>query len=289
MLTDRTLPARSRTRRASLLALLALAFVAPTAARAQAPGAGEPLRLATFNIHHAEGADGVLDLDRVARVVREADVVAFQEVDVRFRARSRFVDQAAGLAKALGGELAFGGNLIEGEGQYGVAVVSRLPIVSRRNHRLPLSPGREKAEPRGVLEVTIDVRGRHVRVFATHLTHDSPADRRLQVVEIRRLIAGVNEPIILMGDLNFRPESGEYARLFSSAPGQPPPLVDAWVRVGKGPGATVALQSKSPARIDYILVSPDLAAGLEQARVDTETVASDHKPVFVTLRIPTSP
>src|SRR5206468_2603222 len=102
---------------------------------------GELVRLATFNIHHGEGADGKLDLDRVAGVVKEADVVAFQEVDVRFRERSRFEDQADRLARLLGKGVAFGGNLIEGEGRYGVALVSKYPIVSSRNLPLPRAPG----------------------------------------------------------------------------------------------------------------------------------------------------
>ena len=37
----------------------------------------------TWNIHHGEGTDGQLDLQRIARVIREAevDLVALQEVD----------------------------------------------------------------------------------------------------------------------------------------------------------------------------------------------------------------
>src|SRR3954468_5597406 len=70
-----------------ILALVCTATVVsgPTVAGAEPPKAGEPLRLATFNIHHGEGPDAVLDLDRVARAVADADVVGFQEVDVRFR------------------------------------------------------------------------------------------------------------------------------------------------------------------------------------------------------------
>jgi endonuclease/exonuclease/phosphatase family metal-dependent hydrolase len=274
---------RSASRR---VVVLALALALPTWAGAEPPEAGAPLRLATFNIHHAEGPDAVLDLDRVARAVRDADVVGFQEVDVRFRARSRFVDQADRLAGALGGEAAFAGNLVEGEGQYGVALVSKLPITARRHHRLPRSAGREQAEPRGVLEVTLDVRGRPLRVFVTHLAHDSKADRGLQVDAIRKLIAGDRRPFVLMGDLNFRPGSEEYARLLAPESGGNAPLVDAWPRVGAGDGHTIGLGGRSPGRIDYVLVSPDLVPGLERARVDTETRASDHQPVFVTLRMP---
>ena len=266
------------------LAVLTMLAVGTMPARA-----AEPLTLATFNIHHAEGADGVLDLDRVARVVADADVVAFQEVDVRFRARSRFEDQAGRLAKALRGEAAFGGNLIEGEGRYGVALVTRLPIVARKNHPLPRSAGREKAEPRGLLETTLDVGGRRLRVFDTHLAHDSKPDRLLQVDRVREVVASGEGPYVLMGDLNFRPESEEYARLLAPTKGGGLMFVDAWPRVGLGDGPTIGLRGKSPGRIDYILVSPDLAAGLKSARVDEAAKASDHQPLFATLEIQARP
>jgi len=61
-------------------------------------------RLATFNIRHGVGADGVLDLERVAAVIEQAsaDVVCLQEVDRNWGARSGFQDQTAWLAGRLG-------------------------------------------------------------------------------------------------------------------------------------------------------------------------------------------
>ena len=61
--------------------------------------------------------------------------------------------------------------------------------------------------------------------------------------------------------------------------------MDAWTRVGKGDGPTIGLAGKNPGRIDYVIVSPDLADGLASARVDSETKASDHQPLFVELRL----
>lgn len=57
----------------------------------------------TFNIHHAQGTDGVLDLQRIADVIEAsgADVVGLQEVDRHYSARSDWVDQAAALAELL--------------------------------------------------------------------------------------------------------------------------------------------------------------------------------------------
>lgn len=134
------------------------------------------------------------------------------------------------------------------------------------------------------------MKGRRVRVFVTHLAHDSREDRRLQVEAIRTVVAASDGPALLMGDLNFRPDDPNYARLLAPvADGKPPLLVDAWAHAGRGEGATIGLEGKSPGRIDYILATPDLAAGLEEARVDRETQASDHQPVLVRLRLPARP
>ena len=265
--------------------LATLAWLAPAQARGEDPPGPATVRLATFNIHHAEGADGKLDLDRVAEAVRAADIVAVQEVDVRFRARSEFVDQAEALGRRLGGQVVFTGNLTEGDGQYGVALVSRFPILESKNHPLPRSAGRENAEPRGLLAVTVAVGGRPLRVHVTHLAHDSAADRTMQVDRVRAIVAAGSGPKVVMGDLNFRPDSPAYARLLGPADAQPL-LVDAWAKVGEGDGFTIGHSDKTRGRIDYILLSPDLAANLIAARVDQATQASDHQPLFATLRLP---
>ncbi|MDG3004398.1 endonuclease/exonuclease/phosphatase family protein [Paludisphaera mucosa] len=263
--------------------LLSLGFLlSPTLA-----GAQDAIKLATFNIHHGEGTDGKLDLKRVADLVRGVDVVAFQEIDVHFRDRSEGVDQAEWLGKELGGNFAFGPNLVEGEGSYGVALVTRFPITAHTNHRLPKSAGRERAEPRGLLECRLDVAGRPLRVYVTHLAHDSQADRTLQVAKVREIVAASPDPWIVMGDFNLRPDTADYKALTSPESG--PRLVDAWAVAGEGPGHSIGLRGERPARIDYIFAAEPLAAGfvVGSARVNVATIASDHQPVYVDLRMPT--
>ena len=58
------------------------------------------MKFVTYNIQYGLGRDGRYDLDRTARAVEGADVIALQEVE-RFWKRSGDVDEVAGLAERL--------------------------------------------------------------------------------------------------------------------------------------------------------------------------------------------
>ena len=58
------------------------------------------MKFVTYNIQYGLGRDGRYDLDRTARVVEGADVIALQEVE-RFWQRSGNVDEVAGLVERL--------------------------------------------------------------------------------------------------------------------------------------------------------------------------------------------
>ena len=97
-----------------------------------------PLRVVSYNIKHGRGNDDTVDLERTARVLRaqNPDIVALQEVDERVR-RSGSVPQADSLGRLLGMSAAFGGFMDYQGGQYGMAILSRYPIVSINPIRLP--------------------------------------------------------------------------------------------------------------------------------------------------------
>lgn len=269
--------------------------------------------LVTFNIHHGEGADGKLDLDRIADVVADADLIALQEVDRHFDARSRFVDQAQYLAERLDRYWVYAANVDlaggDGEGvsksrvprrQYGVALLSKFPITYSRNHLLPQRRrAKESSEQRGLLETQVRAPAGSFRVFVTHLTHDSREERLLQVARIREILAQAEQggpPIagvslaptwVMAGDFNFRPESEEYEQFLAEEPGAAGLApVDAWAVLGKGTGATIGVETLRPSRIDYVWVSRDLRPRLLSVRVDERTRASDHQPLFVSWRLP---
>ncbi len=76
---------------------------------ASEPQSPATIRLMTYNIHHCEGTEGKLDVERIAEIIRaqKCDLVALQEVDQGTK-RSDKVNQAFELGKQLGMHAAFG-------------------------------------------------------------------------------------------------------------------------------------------------------------------------------------
>src|SRR6185295_11676569 len=89
-----------------------------------------PFRVMTYNIHHGEGADGRVDLLRVAEVVKQekADIVALQEVDKGVE-RTKRRDLPAELAALTGMTCVFSNNFHYQGGEYGNAVLTRFPVL----------------------------------------------------------------------------------------------------------------------------------------------------------------
>ena len=108
------------------------------------------MRIATYNIHRGVGTDGVENLDRIVSVLREldADLVALQEVGYRSRAS---LDVARHLADSLGATLLPGVTLQDDRGDYGNAVLSRLPVQAVERFDISV----EGREPRGALAVAL--------------------------------------------------------------------------------------------------------------------------------------
>lgn len=257
-----------------VLVTIAVACSFACSLHADEPAQPLTLRVLTYNIHHGEGTDGKLDLERIAAIIRDArpDLVALQEVDQNLP-RTGKVDQSAELARLTGMQVAFGGNYQFDGGDYGNAVLSRRPISSRKNHRLPMpTPG----EPRGVLEVEVELNGGESLVLlATHLDH-RPLDRsrRESAEAINRLVADNRRQLALLaGDMNAVPES-EVLKILGSF----------WHASDSKPLLTSP--AASPRRqIDYVLVRPASRWNVVDIKVLDEPTASDHRPLLATLAL----
>lgn len=232
----------------------------------------------SYNIYHGVGLDGELDLERIAKVIQDADadIIGIQEVDRFYGDRSDFQDQTKELAKLLGYDYVYGANLnldpAEGQEenrQYGTGILSKYPIIDSENIFLS-SFGNEQ---RGLLRTTINVRGVHVNFYNTHLGLNA-SERTAQVEEIIEEKSSFGGPSVLVGDLNAEPHSDEFQLLLNEGN-----FIDTFADVENSATFPVLESNK---RIDYILTSPFIEFN-NQDVIYTE--ASDHLPVVTELTI----
>jgi endonuclease/exonuclease/phosphatase family metal-dependent hydrolase len=213
------------------------------------------LRVATWNIRAALSAS----LEEIAAELEamEADVVALQEVDVRVR-RTGLRDQPVVLAAALGFHHAFAASIKWDGGDYGLAVLSRWPLVDVRRHRLE-NPG--AGEPRIVLEVTVCAGGRPLRLFNHHASVGARS-RDAGLAALRALVGpAVGRGVLVLGDFNDGPDATGIRALTHAG------LVDL--------GAEHNLNTAGSGRIDYLFVDAPLARGASGTQV-WATRKSDH-------------
>jgi endonuclease/exonuclease/phosphatase family metal-dependent hydrolase len=159
------------------------------------------IAIGSYNIHSCVGLDRRCSPARVASVLKEldCDIYALQEVDNE-PSEEDDSRQLEYLSEAMDMAAVPGLRIVRHSGEYGNALLTRFPIVSV--HRHDLSYGKW-LEPRGALDVELDIGGRALRVMATHLGL-SRAERRFQW---RQLLAAVassppDHPTIVLGDMN---------------------------------------------------------------------------------------
>src|SRR5437879_8134462 len=128
-----------------LTVALSLSIVYPNSAAL--PASTKKIRVMTYYIHVGVGMDKKLDLARIAGVINQQhpDLVGLQEVD-RGVERTQRIDEIAELAELTKMEYAFAFNLTYQGGQYGVAILSKSPILATDHH---LYLNTREAERRG--------------------------------------------------------------------------------------------------------------------------------------------
>lgn len=195
-----------------LVSVLTAALTSSAAPRAE-------LSAMTYNVHAGIGSDGAFDLARAADAIRQqrTDVVGLQEVDVHWSERSGFADEAAEPGRSPGMAVSFAPiyDLPGGpRRQYGVALLSRYPILRARNHSITRlstqDPDAVPAPAPGFAEAVVDAPGGPVAVYVTHLDfRPDPAVRATQVREMLAIMRGPRQ--VLLSDFNAEPCAPEPA------------------------------------------------------------------------------
>lgn len=226
------------------------------------------LALMTYNIR--VGIE--TNLAHIAAAIREAgvpDVLALQEIGVNWN-MGECVDQPATIAADIGLPYhTFAGALTDTNGgQFGVALVSRYPLSDISVEQLP----QERDEQRVLLSARLEAPV-PVRILNTHLSIHAP-ERRLQAERVGAAAAASDLPVVVLGDLNDRPETP----VINAARGA---LIDCFDAVGDGPPETFSVADPHR-RIDYIFCSPGLHP-IGTSRVVLNARASDHFPLIASV------
>ena len=252
------------------------------------------MRLVTFNILHGRSLrDGEVDEARFAAAVKQLDpdILALQEVD-RAQPRSGHADLTALAADAMGAVEHRFAPALEGHpgaawapasdlhdagaAGYGVSLLSRYPAQSWQVLRLPRIPGRFPflhrhplslslvvEEPRVALTGRFDTPHGLLTAVSTHLSF-VPCGGMLQLLAIRRALARVPGPVLLMGDLNLA--------------GSQPARLTGYRALGR----RLTMPAAHPHRqIDHILLRGRL--GPVRFVDNPEMELSDHRPLVVEL------
>ncbi len=251
----------------------ALVIAAACLCSVRAAEARVRLRVMSYNIHVGVGMDKKLDLARVADVIKRsrADIVALQEVD-RGVERTGRVDEVRELARLTGMDYAFAHNLDYQGGQYGVAVLSRFPVLAIDHRRYA---NRRERERRGFIRVEVEVNGRRLNFVTTHLDYQYADGREFETEQLLKALGDVRGPLIVAGDFNEEPARGAYDMMLKSG------FTDAWAK-GAASGLTYPAD-KPTKRIDYVF-HRGLGPGARAEASVPDTLASDHRPVVVSLK-----
>lgn len=247
----------------------------------------------TYNIGRGkDGADGAEqdELDAVAATIAEQgpDVVSLQEVhEDDIPILLDILEQDYGLEYHAD----FAGALPDGNGShdapgdedhdptrtspYGIAVLSRNPILSSKQEDLPNPGGHEN---RVLQQVTTTVDGQQVTVFNTHLSTEDDGTQQEQTRLLLEIAAETEGPTIVTGDFNQTPGT----------------LADRAKEVGVNGRVDVANDKSEPTiglgdwnpfnnhTIDYVLVSDDISVA---DRHVVDGGVSDHEAVVVDITL----
>jgi endonuclease/exonuclease/phosphatase family metal-dependent hydrolase len=230
----------------------------------------------SYNIHECVGTDGRRDPSRIARIIKEsgADIIGLQEVHSDLSGGGEAeLHQMDYLAKSTGLKAVAGTAFQRRNGDYGNVLLTNRPILNVQKLDLSI-PGRE---PRGAIDVELEIGGEPVRVIVTHLGL-RPRERRCQVKQLLAVLADERTRItILLSDINeWLPKSRALTWLQA--------------RLGRSPRRRTFPSRFPILPLDRIWVSPPSAlVRLAIFNTPLARIASDHLPLKATIQTTAAP
>ena len=224
------------------------------------------LKLMSYNIRNTKGMDNVRNVQRIANVINNEapDVVAVQELD-SMTTRSNQTYVLAEVAERTQMHANYAPAISFQGGKYGIGILSKEQPLSIRTFPLP---GREEKR------ILLIAEFKNYFFACTHLSL-TEEDRLASLDIIKNSASTSNKPFFLAGDLNDTPESPFIQNLQK----------DFQVLTNTKKPTYPAPEPKET--IDYIAAwkgNTDNFANLS-AQVVEEPLASDHRPITVTLRM----
>ncbi len=249
-----------------LIFLTSLVDSTPARAAVNSPASEQKstIKILSYNVRNCIGLDRTADYDRIAKIISriDADVVAIQELDSA-TTRSKGVVVLNELASKSGMFATYSASIDFQGGKYGVGILTREKPVSWQRITLP-----GKEERRSMLLVEM----KEFVICCTHLSL-TKEDRIISVQLINEAASKFSKPVFLAGDLNTEPNTLELKSLERD-----------WILLNNPTDLTFPADIPNKC-IDFILIRKDekVQSKIIASEVEAETVASDHRPVWVQL------
>lgn len=169
---------------------------------ADTTAAGDVLKIASYNI----AAKGTKTTEIGNFIKNEGiDIAGFQEVDKNTSRNAN--DMLKDIADTAGYQYAFRKNIDYGGGEYGIGIATKETIIDSIGDYL----NTDGYEGRGWQRVRIQVNGKDVSVYNTHLTWEDQALRASQMRVLYNEIEADTSPYkIITGDFNAQESNDEF-------------------------------------------------------------------------------
>jgi endonuclease/exonuclease/phosphatase family metal-dependent hydrolase len=232
------------------------------------------LKLMTFNIYHGGATmSGNYDMDLIANVIKneKPDLVALQEVDFHTN-RAKGYDVTSELGIRCGMAPLFGKTMDYNGGEYGIAVLSRYPILESRRVELP---HKQDEEPRIALMIKVAVSSDTIWFISTHFGYKYEDVQMQQAEKINQMVSSLHYPVALGGDLNAEPASRPIKY-----------MEETWLRTYDPQDPGLTFPSSGPVKkIDFIMCYPAGRWTVLSDKVIQNGEASDHFAYMTTVQL----